>query len=129
MITAALVFAALAALLHVYIFTMESLTWTSPRTRATFGTTVEEAETTKLLAFNQGFYNLFLAIVTGVGIVAIVLGHGGIGAGLIFAGAGSMAAAAVVLLASARDKARAALTQGTFPVIAIVLLIVGLLMR
>ena len=47
MITAALVFAGLAALLHVYIFTMESLTWTSPRTRATFGTTAEEAETTK----------------------------------------------------------------------------------
>ena len=36
MITAALVFAGLAAFLHVYIFTMESLTWTSPRTRATF---------------------------------------------------------------------------------------------
>ena len=66
MITAGLVFAALAALLHVYIFTMESLTWTSPRTRATFGTTAEEAETTKLLAFNQGFYNLFLAIVAGI---------------------------------------------------------------
>jgi hypothetical protein len=50
MIAAGLVFAALAALLHVYIFTMESLTWTSPRTRAAFGTTAEEAETTKLLA-------------------------------------------------------------------------------
>ena len=35
----------------------------------TFGTTEEEAQTTKLLAFNQGFYNLFLAIVTVVGIV------------------------------------------------------------
>ena len=74
MINAALVFAALAALLHVYIFTMESLTWTSKRTRAAFGTTAEEAETTKLLAFNQGFYNLFLAIVTGVGIAAVALG-------------------------------------------------------
>jgi len=62
MTTAGLVFAALAALSHVYIFTMESLTWTSARTRATFGTTAQEAETTKLLAFNQGFYNLFLAI-------------------------------------------------------------------
>ena len=79
MITAALVFAALAALLHVYIFTMESLTWTSKRTRAAFGTTAEEAETTKLLAFNQGFYNLFLAIVTGVGIAAVALGHNGVG--------------------------------------------------
>jgi putative membrane protein len=129
MITAGLVFAALAAVLHVYIFTMESLTWTSPRTRATFGTTPAEAETTKLLAFNQGFYNLFLAIVTGVGITAVALGHKGVGAALIFAGVGSMAAAAVVLLASAPDKARAALTQGTFPLIAVVLLVIGLVMR
>jgi putative membrane protein len=125
MITAALVFAALAALLHVYIFTMESLTWTSRRTRAAFGTTAEEAETTKLLALNQGFYNLFLAIVTGVGIAAVMLGHNGVGAALIFAGVGSMASAAVVLVASAPDKARAALTQGLFPVIAVVLLVIG----
>ena len=74
MITAGLVFAILAALLHVYIFVMESLTWTSPRTRATFGTTPETAETTKELAFNQGFYNLFLAIVTGIGVVAVFMG-------------------------------------------------------
>jgi putative membrane protein len=129
MITAGLVFAGLAGLLHVYIFTMESLTWTSPRTRATFGTTAEEAETTKLLAFNQGFYNLFLAIVTGIGIAAVTLGHNAIGAALVFAGVGSMASAAVVLLASSPDKARAAVTQGTFPVIAVVLLVIGLITR
>ena len=127
MLTAAVVFAALAALLHVYIFVMESLTWTSPRTRATFGTSVEEAQITKPLAFNQGFYNLFLAIVTGIGIVLIVAGQRPAGAALVFAGVGSMAAAAVVLLASSPDKARAAVTQGTFPVIAIVLLVIGLL--
>jgi putative membrane protein len=126
MITAGLIFAALAALLHVYIFTMESLTWSSPRTRATFGTTPEEAETTKLLAFNQGFYNLFLAIIAAIGIIAVALGHNGVGAALVFAGVGSMASAAVVLLASSPDKARAALTQGIFPVIAIVLLVIGL---
>jgi putative membrane protein len=127
MITAALIVAALAALLHVYIFTMESLTWTSPRTRATFGTTPEEAETTKLLAFNQGFYNLFLAIVAGIGIAAVVMGHKAVGAALIFAGLGSMAAAAAVLLISARDKARAAVTQGLFPAIALILLVTGLM--
>ncbi|MGO9929169.1 MAG: DUF1304 domain-containing protein [Mycobacterium sp.] len=126
MTTAGLVFAALAALLHVYIFTMESLTWTSPRTRVTFGTTADEAETTKLLAFNQGFYNLFLAIVTGIGIGGVAMGHHTVGVALIFAGVGSMAAAAVVLLLSAPDKARAALTQGTFPAIAVVLLLLGL---
>ncbi|WP_025735958.1 DUF1304 domain-containing protein [Mycobacterium genavense] len=126
MITAGLVFAALAALLHVYIFTMESFTWTSARTRAAFGTTPEEAETTQLLAFNQGFYNLFLAIIAGVGIAEVAMGHRSIGAALVFAGVGSMAAAAVVLVVSAPDKARAAVTQGTFPLISIVLLVVGL---
>lgn len=125
MITAALIFAALAALLHVYIFVMESLTWTSPRTRATFGTTADEAETTKLLAFNQGFYNLFLAIVTGIGIGAICLGHNAVGVALVFAGVGSMLAAAAVLLASSPDKARAAITQGAFPLVAVVLLAVA----
>ena len=39
MIAAALIFAGLAALLHVYIWVMESFLWTSPRTRAAFGTT------------------------------------------------------------------------------------------
>jgi putative membrane protein len=126
MTCAALIFAGLAALLHVYIFVMESFTWTSPRTRATFGTTAEEAETTKLLAFNQGFYNLFLAVVTAVGIVALVDGNDGVGAALIFAGVGSMAAAAVVLIVSSPAKARSALIQGTFPVIAVVLLAIGL---
>jgi putative membrane protein len=128
MITAGLVFAILAALLHVYIFVLESLTWTSPRTRATFGTTEEEAQTTKLLAFNQGFYNLFLAIVTVVGVVAVFTGATAVGAALVFAGVGSMLAAAVVLIASSPDKARAAVTQGTLPLIAIVLLVVGLAM-
>jgi putative membrane protein len=128
MITAGLVFAILAALLHVYIFVMESLTWTSPRTRATFGTTPETAETTKELAFNQGFYNLFLAIITGIGVVAVFMGAKAVGLALMFAGVGSMLAAALVLLLSSPDKARAAVTQGTFPLIAIVLLAIGLAM-
>jgi putative membrane protein len=125
-VTAGLILAALAAALHVYIFVLESLQWTAPRTRATFGTTPEEAETTKLLAFNQGFYNLFLAIVTVVGLIAVATGARAVGSALVFAGAGSMAAAAVVLLLSSPDKARAAFTQGTFPVLAVVLLALGL---
>lgn len=127
MITAGLVFAGLAALLHVYIFGLESFAWTAPRTRAAFGTTPEEAETTKTLAFNQGFYNLFLAIVTAVGIAMVVLGHRSIGAALILAGVGSMLAAALVLLISSPDKARAAVIQGTVPLVAVVLLGIGLL--
>src|SRR6201994_4605747 len=97
MITAGLVVAALAAVLHVYIFALESLLWTAPRTRATFGTTEEQALATKELAFNQGFYNLFLAIVTAVGIVFTFSGCGAVGLALVFAGVGSMLAAALVL--------------------------------
>lgn len=129
MITVALIFAGLAALLHVYIFVMESLRWTAPRTRAAFGTTAEEAEATKMMAFNQGFYNLFLAVVGAVGIVMIVAGHRGVGAALVFAGVGSMLASAVVLLASSPDKARAAVIQGAFPLLAVVLLGLSLLLR
>jgi putative membrane protein len=128
MVYAGLIFAGLAALLHVYIWVMESLTWTSARTRATFGITEEEALATKELAFNQGFYNLFLAIVTVVGIVIGGFGHHAAAYALIFAGTGSMLAAAVVLLVSSPDKARAAITQGTLPLIAIVLMVVGLAM-
>lgn len=126
LVYAGLGFAGLAALLHVYIWVMESLTWTSASTRATFGISEEEALATKELAFNQGFYNLFLAIVTFVGIVLGALGHCGVGLALVFAGTGSMLAAALVLLLSSPDKARAAITQGSLPLIAIVLLGVGL---
>ncbi|MGV0816244.1 DUF1304 domain-containing protein [Mycolicibacterium boenickei] len=127
MVIAGLAFAALAAALHVYIFVMESLTWTSPRTRATFGISEQEAQATKEMAFNQGFYNLFLAIVSVAGIVAVGLGHNAVGIALVFAGVGSMLAAAAVLLISSPDKARAAITQGIFPLIAVVLLVIALL--
>jgi putative membrane protein len=122
MIYAGLIFAGLAALLHVYIWVMESLTWTSARTRATFGITEEEAAATKELAFNQGFYNLFLAIVTAVGLVIGAFEYYDAALALIFAGTGSMLAAAFVLLVSSPDKARAAITQGILPLIAIVLI-------
>lgn len=127
MITLALVFAGLAALLHVYIFVLESFAWTTARTRKVFGTTAEEAQTTKMLAFNQGFYNLFLAIVTVVGVALMVLGHRSVGAALVLAGVCSMLAAAIVLLASSPDKARAAVSQGVFPLIATVLMVLSLI--
>lgn len=126
MIITALVFAGLAALLHVYIFVLESLRWTAPRTRAAFGTTAEQAEATRELAFNQGFYNLFLAIVTAAGIVMTMIGNRSAGTALVVAGAGSMLAAALVLLLSSPDKARAAVTQGVLPFIAVTLLGVAL---
>ena len=127
MVFAGLVFAALAAVLHVYIFVMESLTWTSPRTRATFGTTAETAEITKELAFNQGFYNLFLAIAAAIGIVVAAIGSVAVGVTLMLVGTGSMLAAALVLFVTSPDKRRAAVTQGLFPLLAVVSLVIALL--
>lgn len=116
----ALIAVAVAVLLHVYIFTMESLTWTSARTRATFGLSQAQAEQTRELAYNQGFYNLFLAIVAAVGAVIWLVGDQGIGVALVFAGAGSMLAAGLVLLLSSPSKAKAALVQLTPPLIGVV---------
>jgi len=116
------VFAGLAALIHVYIFVLESVRWTHPSTRRVFGTSAEDAETTRPLAFNQGFYNLFLAIVTVIGIVIAVAASVPVGLALMLAGTGSMLAAALVLILSDRSKARAASVQGLFPLIAVVLL-------
>ena len=126
MAVAALVFAALAALVHVYIWVLESLLWTAPRTRAAFGTSEEEAAADEAARAEPGL----LQPVPGnrhrdrARLLRARL-HA-VGSALIFAGTGSMALAAVVLVASSPDKARGALIQGTFPVIAIVLLAVHL---
>ncbi|MCF4120871.1 DUF1304 domain-containing protein [Antribacter sp. KLBMP9083] len=126
MIVVGLVLAGVAALVHVYIFVLESLAWTSPRARATFGTSRELATATKDLAFNQGFYNLFLAIEAVAGIVVLALGATAVGATLVFVGTGSMVAAGLVLLVSSPSKARAAIVQLTPPLLAIIALAAGL---
>lgn len=54
-------FVALTALLHLVFLVLEMFLWTTPRGRKTFGTTPEQAETTRVLAANQGLYNGFLA--------------------------------------------------------------------
>lgn len=129
MIITGLVLAAIAALVHVYIFYMESIAWTAQKTRAVFGVTPKEAEATKSMAFNQGFYNLFLAILVVVGGALYVAGGIAVnaaGAALVFAGAGSMAAAALVLFVSSSDNRAAALKQGAIPLLGVVAFAIGL---
>ncbi len=122
MLLVACVLAGLAALVHVYIFVLESLRWTDPATRRVFGTTEETAAITRPLAYNQGFYNLFLAIGTAVGI-ALVPGDKPGCLALILFGTGSMLAAALVLVTSDRTKARAAAVQGLLPALALLALL------
>ncbi|MGN6502481.1 MAG: DUF1304 domain-containing protein [Pseudolysinimonas sp.] len=125
LLIAAAVFAAVAALIHVYIFVLESLRWMREPTRRIFGVASEaDARVTKPLAFNQGFYNLFLALGALVGVVLLLTGvapEAGLGVGA-FALA-SMVLAATVLLVSNPKMVRAAAIQGLAPLLGLVLLI------
>ncbi|MFV0374314.1 DUF1304 domain-containing protein [Microbacterium sp.] len=123
----ATVAAALAAALHVAIFVMESVQWRSPRIWRRFGLRDQAAaETTRDLAYNQGFYNLFLAIGVVVGLAMFWAGGAGSGAAaagraVTLFGLGSMLAAAVVLTTTGRRYLRAAVIQGILPLIGVVL--------
>ncbi len=51
----------IVALIHVYILVLEMFLWTKPAGLRAFGLTPEKAESSKVLAANQGLYNGFLA--------------------------------------------------------------------
>ena len=118
-------FTVLAALLHVYIWVLESFRWNEPSTRRTFGVSEEDARVLAPMAYNQGFYNLFLAVITFVGLALLKSEHG-VGSALALAGTGSMLAAALVLVAHDRSMVRAALIQGTLPALAVLFLLLEL---
>ncbi len=107
-------FAILPALIHLYIFALESLMWGRKRTNKVFALKPEEASSAKLklFAFNQGFYNLFLALAVFLG---LCLRTGEVtqqaGSTLILYGLISMIGAGVVLILSARNLWRAGLIQ------------------
>ena len=127
LLIAATVFVGIAVLLHGYIFVMESITWRQPATWKRFGVrTQADADTTRPMAFNQGFYNLFLAIGAALGLVLLWTGATAAGAALVFLGAGSMVAAALVLVISSPRLARAAAIQGAAPLLGVVLLALAL---
>lgn len=125
MVVIGLVLTGFAAVFHVYAFVLESLVWTTPRARAVFGTTAEQAEQTRQLAFNQGFYNLFLAVGVAVGTVLIAAGHDAGGTAVVVTSALVMVGAGLVLALSDRRKARAGLLQAVPPAVGVVLLLVG----
>lgn len=126
MFIAAALFAALAGLLHVYIWYLESFAWTTAA-RKVFGTSEQEARATREMAFNQGYYNLFLAVMAFGGVLAGLLGNRAVGTTLILAGTGSMFAAAAVLFLTSPDKRAAAIRQGAFPLVAVVLTLFALI--
>ena len=118
------VFAAVAALLHVAFFALESLLFTRPAVYARFGIgSQQQAETVRPMAYNQGFYNLALAIGIGVGLVML---HGSgdaivAGKALVLFACACILLAAVVLLTTGRRFLTSALIQGVPPLLALLL--------
>lgn len=126
MIIVATLVVSLAAALHVGFFVMESVAWSRPAVWKRFGLANQaDAETTKPLAYNQGFYNLFLAIGAIVGIVFFGIGWEPAGVALVVFTMASMVAAAVVLVSTGRRYIGAALVQGTLPLIGLVLILLA----
>lgn len=126
LLTAGMVLAALAAAVHVVIFVLESVRFERPEVHGRFRTRLEDVAAVRPWAFNQGFYNLFLAVGAGVGVVLVATGARDVGAALVLLACGSMLAAALVLVATDRRMARAALTQGLLPALAVVLTVAAL---
>lgn len=119
----------LAGLIHLYIWVLESLLWRRPSTWRTFGLrSQEDSDTVRPMAFNQGFYNLFLVVGVVLGLLFFwAWGDTVIGATLILFAAGSMVTAALVLILSSPKLARAAAIQGVAPLAGIILFLLALL--
>jgi putative membrane protein len=116
--TIAQIFIALAGVFHLAVFAMESLLFKKPSTYQRFLVPNDaEAEIARPWAFNQGFYNLFLAL----GALGGLIFGGDKGHAIALFAAACMAGAGIVLLASDRRMARSAALQSVPPIIGLVL--------
>lgn len=116
----ALVFAIIATLIHVLIFALESVLWAKPSVWRRFGLKSQaDAELVEPMAFNQGFYNLFLALGSTVGLLLLGWGNPVAGKWVLLVALASMTLASIVLIISRRRLWRAALIQGLAPLLGI----------
>lgn len=113
----AAVFACVVSVIHVFIFYLESLAWGKPATNKAFGVSASEAKTLETFAFNQGFYNLFLAAGIPLGFAARAYGRVDYGNALVDFACASVLGAGLVLFFSKPKLIRAATVQA-FPALA-----------
>jgi putative membrane protein len=120
----AVVFALVAAVIHVLFFVLESVLFRRPFAWRTFGIrSQQDAETTRDWALNQGFYNLFLAVGAVVGVLLATADDpatSGAGVGMVLLAMGSMLGAALVLLVTKPAMLRGVVIQGVAPLVAII---------
>ncbi len=117
----AIVAAVLAALIHVWFFVLESIRFEQPAVFARFGLrSAEDAAIVRPMAFNQGFYNLFLAIGILGGLALVAAGQVDAGRAIVLFACATMVGAGVVLLASNRRFLIGASLQAFPPLVALV---------
>ena len=123
-----LVSASLAALVHVAFFAMESLAFMRPAVWSQFAASEADAAVLRPVFWNQGFYNLVLALGTGWGVVLLAIDgfDSEAGAALVTFTCASMLGAGVVLLSTARSYAAGAMVQGVPPLVTLVALVAHL---
>jgi putative membrane protein len=113
--------ALVAAAFHVLFFVLESVTFRQPNVAARFGlTTPEQIAAVGPMAFNQGFYNLFLAIGIAGGLALVAAGSVDAGRAVVLFACACMVGAGLVLLSTNRRFVRSAAIQAVPPLVAIV---------
>ena len=116
--------AIVAALIHVWFFAMESLWFMRPSVWRRFGLASEDdARVVRSWAFNQGFYNLFLAVAVVAGLLLLAQGQHEAGTAIVLSACASMIAAGVVLFLHNPKFLRAAALQVVPPLVAVLRII------
>jgi putative membrane protein len=113
-------FAIVAVISHVMAFVMESFLFRRPGVQRFLLGRLEPAAGVRLWAFNQGFYNLFLAAGPVAGLIAYHAGNHSAGRALVIYGCAFMAACGVVLFISDRKLWRSMIGQSGPPLIAVI---------
>jgi putative membrane protein len=117
--------AIVAALIHAWFFVLESLWFMRPAVYRRFSIESEaDATVVRSFAFNQGFYNLFLAVGVAIGIALVALRNPAAGEAILLFACGSMIAAGLVLYLHNPRFLRAAAIQAVPPLIAVVAILV-----
>ncbi|GAA3434198.1 DUF1304 family protein [Kutzneria kofuensis] len=98
--------AVVAALTHLWIFTMESVRFSRPDVHAMFEVRAADLNAVRPWAFHQGCYNALLALQMLAGLTAVHLGAAAAGQALVLAASASMLAAGVALIAFDPRRAR-----------------------
>jgi len=129
----AIVFVVLTAIFHILFFVVESLLWLEPyihenvlsKSDSSSVDLLTQAHLMETVFFNQGFYNLFLAIGLFLGLFLYKGDNKAIGFTLV-AYICTFAFGAAVVLALSAGAIAGAIVQGLPPMIALIFLYLGL---